>query len=83
MLAKGIFLGIVVSVVSLFFYMRSLSPQTGVSRAPTSVDIRTIEFFVRSFFGGITIGVGFVAAVIFAGSYALRYYALHKIGLRP
>jgi hypothetical protein len=74
MLAKGIFLGIVVSVVSLFFYMRSLSAQTGVPGAVVSVDIRTIEFFVRSFFGGITIGVGVVAAGIFAAFYALRLY---------
>jgi hypothetical protein len=83
MLAKGIFLGIVVSVVSLFFYMRSLSPQTGVSGATTSVDVRVIERFLLSFFGGITIGVGVVAAVLFALFYALRMYALHKIGLRP
>ena len=83
MLAKGIFLGIVASVVSILFYLRWLSAQSGVPGAAISVDIRVIERFLLSFFGGITIGVGVVATVLFAVFYAMRFYVLHKIGLQP
>jgi hypothetical protein len=79
MLVKGIFLGIAAAVVSIVFFLRWLSSHSPMPGATMAVDIRVIEGFLLTFFGGASIGVGVVAVALFAMHYALRSYALHNL----
>jgi len=73
MLLKGFLLGIGVSVVSIVLYLWSAIAKIPHGNGPTAIDLRRpIDFF-----GGMGIGIGFVATAVVLGWYAMRQYAIH------
>jgi hypothetical protein len=78
MLLKGIVFGVVISIVSLVVYLRWL---TAKFEGPIGIDIRSLEQFLTSFFGGIGIGIGIVTVLILAADYAVRAYGRHMAGV--
>ncbi len=82
MLLKGMLFGVVVAIISLVIYVRSLMAFAAkVAPGATSIDIRGLEQSCVLFFGGMGIGIGTVTALIFGVGYAMRLFAHHMAGL--
>jgi hypothetical protein len=79
MLLKGILLGIVASILSLFLFYRWMYSAFGVppNTAAISVDIRGLERLAISFYGGIGIGFVIVLMLYSGAMYAFWRYAQH------
>lgn len=80
MLIKGMLVGFIFAVASLIFYMRWLTSEFGKG-GPMAIDIRVIEQFFASFFGGMGIGVAIVVTIVLGAGYALRAYMRHAAGV--
>ena len=80
MLLRGILLGFGVSLVSIPLFLRWIRTDLHLGPGPTAIDIRGIERLAVPFFGGMGIGVGVVATVVIAGTYAFLFYAKRAAG---
>jgi hypothetical protein len=78
MLLKGILLGIVASILSLFLFFRWMYSAFGVPpNTAISVDIRSLERLAVSFYGGIGIGFVIVLTLISGAIYGFWRYGQH------
>jgi hypothetical protein len=78
MLLKGILLGIVASILSLFFFVRWMYSAFGVApHTAISVDLRSLPRLAVSFYGGIGIGFLIVLTLISGAIYGFFLYGQH------
>jgi hypothetical protein len=72
---KGFLLGSVFGVLSIWFFYRLMVAKFASTGAPIVVGFRP---WAMSFFGGIAVGVGVIAAVVLLGLWLIAQHGAHN-----
>jgi hypothetical protein len=78
MMLRGFLLGICVALISVFLFFRWMTASFGLPPGTAiSIDIRGLDHFAASFFGGMGIGFAVVLGLASSAIYGFWLYAQH------